>query len=306
MKKITIVGTGPAGLTAAIYAARAGFKPTVYAGLQHGGQLTTTTDIENFPGFSSAIPGPELMAAMTKQAEHVGATIIYDTITKVDFSQKTLVMWAENTRIESSVVIISTGATAKTLALPDEAKLMGRGVSTCATCDGFFFKGKRVAVIGGGDSAMEEALYLANLCSEVLLIHRRGEFRASKIMLERAEKHPKITFKTPYTVSKLLADAAGLSGIRCLNTVDESSEDLPLDGLFYGIGHTPNSEVFKPYIATDDHGYIRVHDYTKTNVPGVFAAGDIADPVFKQAVTAAGMGCQAAIQATKYIEEQGH
>jgi thioredoxin reductase (NADPH) len=306
MNQLTIVGTGPAGLTAAIYAARAGIKPVVYAGLQHGGQLTTTTDIENFPGFSKAIPGPLLMAEMTKQAENVGATIIYETITKVDFSQRPLLLWAEDRKIQSQAVIISTGATAKTLNLPDEGKLMGRGVSTCATCDGFFFKGKRVAVVGGGDSAMEEALYLANLCSEVVLIHRRHEFRASKIMLERAQKHPNITFKAPFEVSKLLADASGLTGIRCVSTADNSVENMPLDGLFYGIGHTPNSEVFKSFVEVDSHGYIKVHDYTKTNVPGVFAAGDIADPVFKQAVTAAGLGCQAAMQATKYLEEFGH
>ena len=306
MNEVTIVGTGPAGLTAGIYTARAGLKPGIYAGIQHGGQLTTTTEVENFPGFAKGIMGPELMTEMTSQAERVGASVIYEEITKVDFSSQPLKLWSDDKLIESRTVIIATGASAKTLGLPDEGKLMGRGVSTCATCDGFFYKDKKVAVVGGGDSAMEEALYLANLCSEVLLIHRRNGFKASNIMLERAKKHPKIKFMIPYTVTETLADQTGLTGIKVQNLSDQSVQDIELDGLFYAIGHTPNSSIFAPYVDLDDHGYLKVEEFTKTKVPGVFGAGDIADPVFKQAITAAGMGCQAAIQAAKFIEEWEH
>ena len=306
MNEVTIVGTGPAGLTAGIYTARAGLKPVIYAGIQHGGQLTTTTEVENFPGFAKGIMGPELMTEMTSQAERVGATLVYEEITKVDFSSQPLKLWSDDKLIESRTVIIATGASAKTLGLPDEGKLMGRGVSTCATCDGFFYKDKKVAVVGGGDSAMEEALYLANLCSEVLLLHRRDGFRASNIMLERAKKHPKIKFMIPYTVTETLSDQTGLTGIKVQNLSDNSVQDIELDGLFYAIGHNPNSSIFAPYVDLDEHGYLKVEEFTKTKVPGVFGAGDIADPVFKQAITAAGMGCQAAIQAAKFIEEWEH
>lgn len=305
MNQVTIIGTGPAGLTAAIYAARAGFKPVVYAGIQHGGQLTTTTEVENFPGFENGIMGPKLMQDMTAQAERVGAKIIYAEITKVDFSDSDcLKLWSGEELIESKSVIISTGATAKTLNLPNESSLMGRGISTCATCDGFFYKGKEVIIVGGGDSAMEEAIYLANLCKKVTLIHRRDVFKASKIMLERAQKHPNIEFKVPYTVVETLSDKMGLTGVKLKNLATEEVSEMNIDGLFYAIGHTPNSELFNDYVKTDKHGYISVTDGTKTNVPGVFAAGDIADPVFKQAITAAGLGCQAAILASRFLEEQ--
>ena len=303
MKKVVIIGTGPAGLTSAVYAARAGFKPVVYTGVQHGGQLTTTTEVENFPGFAKGIQGPQLMSEMTAQAERVGAEVVHEEITRVDFRQKPLKLWAGNKPIEAGAVIIATGATAKTLKLEGEEKLMGRGVSTCATCDGFFYKDKKVMVIGGGDSAMEEALYLANLCQEVLLVHRRGSFRASKIMLERAQKHPGIRFMVPYTVVRLLSDDQGLTGVELEDGRSLERHTIRLDGLFYGIGHQPNSALFKDYVDLDEHGYILVQNFTQTKSPGVFAAGDIADPVFKQAVTAAGMGCQAALQAAKYIEE---
>lgn len=306
MNEVTIVGTGPAGLTAGIYAARAGLKPVIYAGIQHGGQLTTTTEVENFPGFSEGIMGPALMKEMTSQAERVGATLVYEEITKVDFTSQPLKLWSDDKLIESRTVIIATGATAKTLGLENEAKLMGRGVSTCATCDGFFYKDKKVAVVGGGDSAMEEALYLANLCSELLLIHRRDVFRASNIMLERAKKHPKIKFMLPYTVTETLFDQTGLTGIKVQNLADKTEESIALDGLFYAIGHTPNSAIFSSFVDLDEHGYLKVAEFTKTKVPGVFGAGDIADPVFKQAITAAGMGCQAAMQAAKFIEEWEH
>ena len=303
MENVVIVGTGPAGLTAAIYTARAGLKPVVYAGIQHGGQLTTTTDVENFPGFKEPVMGPTLMNDMTAQATRVGAEIKYEEITKVDFNDpQNLKVYAGDHEIATKTVIISTGATAKTLGLEGEAELMGKGLSTCATCDGFFYRNKKVMVVGGGDSAMEEATYLANLCSEVILVHRRDGFRASKIMVDRAKNHPKIHFKIPFVISKTLSNEQGLTGVELENYETGEKENVELDGLFYAIGHQPNSEIFLPFVSTDDHGYIEVDDFVKTKSPGVFAAGDIADPTFKQAVTAAGMGCQAAITAARYIE----
>lgn len=302
VKDVVIVGTGPAGLTAAIYCARASLKPVIYAGLQHGGQLTTTTDVENFPGFENGIMGPKLMADMTAQAERFGTEVLYEMVTKVDLSGDIKKLWLGDTEVHAKAVIISTGATARTLGLANEKELMGRGLSTCATCDGFFYRGKKVAVIGGGDSAMEEASYLAKLADEVYLIHRRDYFRASEIMVDRAKADPKIKFMVPYGVTETLYNDMGLTGIKLKNTETGKEEDLMIDGLFYAIGHNPNSEVFKPYVDTDEHGYIVVNDFTKTKTPGVFAAGDIADPNFKQAITAAGMGCQAAIQAQHYIE----
>ncbi len=302
VKDVVIVGTGPAGLTAAIYCARASLKPVVYAGLQHGGQLTTTTEVENFPGFENGIMGPKLMADMTAQAERFGTEVIYEMVTKVDLSGDIKKLWLGETEVHAKAVIISTGATARTLGLAHEKELMGRGLSTCATCDGFFYRGKKVAVVGGGDSAMEEASYLAKLADEVYLIHRRDYFRASEIMVDRAKADPKIKFMVPYGVTETLFNDMGLTGIKVKNVETGEEEELAIDGLFYAIGHNPNSEIFKPYVDTDEHGYIVVNDFTKTKTPGVFAAGDIADPNFKQAITAAGMGCQAAIQAQHYIE----
>ncbi len=299
---ITIIGTGPAGLTAAIYAARGGAKPVIYAGMQHGGQLTTTTEIENFPGFKDPIMGPQLMADMTAQAERVGTRLEYDEITRVDFSGKIKKLWAGDKEIQSKTVIIATGATAKTLGLPNEDKLMGRGLSTCATCDGFFYKNKRVALVGGGDSAMEEANYLAKLCSEVFLLHRRPVFKASSIMLERAKKNPRIKFMVPYGIEDTVAAEHGLTAIVIKNLDTGKTEQLKVDGLFMAIGHTPNSAVFKQYVDTDPAGYV-LADHTRTKTPGIFAAGDISDSTFRQAVTAAGMGCQAAILALRYLEE---
>jgi thioredoxin reductase (NADPH) len=304
MNNVTIIGTGPAGLTAAIYCARAGLAPVIYTGLQHGGQLTTTTDIENFPGFSNAIGGAKLMEEMTEQARRVGATIVMNEIQKVDFSTPHLKLWTDDGElIESKSVIIATGATAKTLGLQNEERLMGRGISTCATCDGFFYKNKTVLVVGGGDTAMEESLYLANLCKEVILVHRRDEFRASPIMLSRAQKHPKIRFLVPYVVQKPIDDGNELKGVVLENLQTKETINFECDGLFYGIGYKPNSEIFSSYLDTDPNGYLLVSNVTKTKAPGVFAAGDISDSVFRQAVTAAGMGCQAAIQATRYLEE---
>jgi len=301
--KVTIVGTGPAGLTAAIYAARAGLEPVVYAGLQHGGQLTTTTEIENFPGFAHGVMGPALMTEMSAQAERVGAKIVYEEVTTTDLSVRPFKLQIGDKTVLTETLIIATGATAKTLGLPREAQLMGKGISTCATCDGFFYKGKKVAVVGGGDTAMEEANYLAKLCSEVILIHRRPQFKASKIMLERAQKNPKIKFLVPYGVECALEGPTGVNGIRVKNLDTGKEEDIALDGLFMAIGHSPNSKPFAKFMDLDDHGYVKIHDFTRTKVPGVFAAGDIADPHFRQAITAAGMGCQAAIQAQRYLEE---
>ncbi len=304
INEVTIIGTGPAGLTAAIYAARAALSPVIYAGIQHGGQLTTTTEVENFPGFEHGILGPKLMTDMTAQAERFGTKIHYEEITKVDFSSQPLKLWSGDTLIESKSVIIATGATAKTLGLKTESALMGRGLSTCATCDGFFYRNKRVVVAGGGDSAMEEANYLSKICSEVILIHRRNDFRASKIMAERARSNPKITIMTPWIVEDTIADQTGLIGIKLKHAETGEIKTLETTSLFMAIGHTPNSTLFKPWVDTDNHGYIKTTDHTATKTPGVFAAGDIADPLFKQAITAAGLGCQAAMQAAKFLE--GH
>ncbi|MFK7873761.1 MAG: thioredoxin-disulfide reductase [Oligoflexales bacterium] len=303
MEKVTIIGTGPAGLTAAIYTARAGLKPLIFGGHEPGGQLTTTTEVENFPGFAEGIMGPQLMLDMTKQAERVGARVRNEYVDRFDLSKKPVQMWIGDEKIETDTLIIATGATAKTLGLPMEKELMGKGISTCATCDGFFFRNKDVMVVGGGDSAMEEATYLARICRKVYLVHRRSEFKASKIMLERAQSTENIEFLVPWTPVTPLADATGLTGVELCNTETQETKSLKVDGLFYGIGHQPNSAMFKPWVETDTHGYIHTTQNVNTNVPGVFAAGDIADPLYKQAITAAGMGCQAALQASRYLEE---
>ena len=298
---LVIVGSGPAGLTAAVYAGRAMFKPIVFAGIQPGGQLTTTTEVENFPGFSQGIMGPQLMQDMDAQAQRFGAEIRYDTIQRVDFTGKIKKLYTGDEEVLAKAVIIATGATALTLNIPGEKALMGRGVSTCATCDGFFYRNKRVAVIGGGDSAMEEAQYLASLCQKVVLIHRREEFRASPIMVERVKSNAKIELKVPFTVSEPISDKSGLTGIKVVNLLTHATEEIVVDGLFYAIGHKPNAELFLPFVDVDEQGYIKTREYTKTKTDGIFAAGDVADPKFKQAVTAAGMGCQAALQAQHYL-----
>lgn len=302
--EVVIIGTGPAGLTAAIYAARANLNPVIYAGSMHGGQLTTTTEVENFPGFEHGIMGPKLMADMTAQAERVGTKIFYETISKIDCSKRPFTLWADGKEVKANSIIIATGATAKTLGLPDEASLMGRGLSTCATCDGFFYRGKVVAVAGGGDSAMEEANYLSKIASKVYLIHRRPEFRASKIMVDRVMANPNIQLMIPYTVERATADDSGVNGLILKNLETGASESLKLSGFFMAIGHTPNSGPFLPWVDVDSHGYIKTTHFTATKTPGLFAAGDIADPTFKQAITAAGMGCQAAMQAQRFLE--GH
>lgn len=302
---VIIIGTGPAGLTAAIYVARSGLKPVVFTGMQPGGQLTTTTEVENFPGFPHGIMGPKLMEDMKAQGERFGTEFIADNVVSVDFSKWPLTVRSETQTFSAGSVIIATGATAKTMGLPREAELMGKGVSTCATCDGFFYKNKIVAVAGGGDTAMEEACYLAKLCKKVYLIHRRDQFRASEIMLKRAQSTPNIEFLIPYEVKGLVSNAMGLTGLEIYSTVEKQPKTLTVDGFFMAIGHKPNSDLFKDYLDIDDHGYIIRTEHCATKVPGVFAAGDIADTVFKQAVTAAGMGCQAGMQSVRFLEEKG-
>lgn len=303
---VVIIGTGPAGLTAAIYVARSGYKPVVFTGMQPGGQLTTTTEVENFPGFPHGIMGPKLMEDMKAQGERFGSEFIADNVTKVDFSRWPLEVSTDSETFLAGAVIISTGATAKTLGLPQEAELMGKGVSTCATCDGFFYRNKTVAVAGGGDTAMEEATYLAKLCKKVYLIHRRDQFRASEIMLARAKNTVNIEFLVPYEVSRLISNATGLTGLELYSNLEKQTRTLEVDGFFMAIGHKPNSDIFRNYLDVDDHGYIVRTHHCATKVPGVFAAGDIADTVFKQAVTAAGMGCQAGMQSVKFLEDKGH
>jgi len=307
--KVAIIGSGPAGLTAAIYAARANLSPVVFEGLQPGGQLTITTEVENFPGFEHGIQGPELMDIMRKQAHRFGAQSIYKDITEVDFSKRPFKLKSYDEEYFADAVIISTGASARLLGIESEAKYMGYGVSACATCDGFFFKGLKVLVVGGGDTAMEEANFLTKFASEVTIIHRRDEFRASKIMLDRAKKNPKIKFLTNKVIKEVLGVEEGgkkrMTGVLLEDTRDHSVTQLDADGLFIAIGHKPNTELFKKYLEMDETGYLIVKPgSTYTNVEGVFAAGDVADKKYRQAITAAGTGCMAALDAERWLEAQ--
>ncbi|MFA6834377.1 MAG: thioredoxin-disulfide reductase [Bacteroidaceae bacterium] len=304
-----IIGSGPAGYTAAIYAGRANLSPVLYEGLQPGGQLTTTTDVENFPGYPQSITGTELMEDLKKQAERFGSDIRFGMATASDLSKAPYKITIDEKKvIEADTVIISTGATAKYLGLEDEKKYQGMGVSACATCDGFFYRNKEVAVVGGGDTACEEALFLASLASKVYLVVRKDYLRASKIIQERVFKNDKIEVLFEHNAIGLYGDD-GVEGVHLVKRkgeADEEKYDLPISGFFLAIGHTPNSDIFKPYLKTDDVGYILTEPGTpKTNVPGVFAAGDVADPIYRQAVTAAGSGCKAAIEAERYLSEKG-
>lgn len=301
--KVLIIGSGPAGYTAAIYAARAGLKPVLYTGGQPGGQLTITNDVENFPGYADGIKGPEMMVDLQKQAERFGTKVHYGLVTSVDFSgwpHKVVV--DDKQEIIAEAVIIATGATAKYLGIPSETKFANNGVSACAVCDGYFYRGKEVAVVGAGDSAAEESTYLANLCTKVHLIVRRDEMRASKIMQKRVMNTPNIEIHWNSETEEILGNDNGVTGVRIVNNKTGEKKELPIQGFFLAIGHKPNTDIFKQYIDMDETGYIKViPGSTKTNVEGVFAVGDAADKVYRQAVTAAGTGCMGALDAEKFL-----
>lgn len=305
--KCLIIGSGPAGYTAAIYAGRANLAPVVYAGLQLGGQLTTTTEVENFPGYPAGIGGPELMEDLRKQAERFGADIRYGVATAADLSAKPYKITIDDEKvIEAETIIIATGATAKYLGLEDEKKYAGMGVSACATCDGFFYRKKVVAVVGGGDTACEEASYLASLASKVYLIVRKPYLRASKVMQERVMNNEKIEVLFEHNAVGLFGEngVEGVHLVKRMGEADEERYDVAIDGFFLAIGHKPNSDIFKPYVDTDEVGYILTEPGTpRTKVPGVFAAGDVADPHYRQAITAAASGCMAAIEAERYLQQ---
>jgi thioredoxin reductase (NADPH) len=302
--KIVIVGSGPAGLTAAIYAARANLEPVVLAGSAPGGQLMLTSDVENYPGFVEAVQGPDLMAAMRGQAERVGARLFDVDIDRVDFSSRPFRLWARGTEYRAHAVIVATGASALWLGLDSETRLRGRGVSACATCDGFFFRDQEIAVVGGGDTAFEEATFLTRFATKVHLLHRRDTFRASKIMIDRARAHPKIEIHPNTAVEEVLGDAR-VEGLRLRDTTTGAQRTMPVDGLFIAIGYRPNTEAFRDWLEVDEKGYLVVHDETNSKVDGVFVAGDVHDHRYRQAVTAAGDGCKAAIDAERWLEAQG-
>jgi len=303
--KVLILGSGPAGLTAAIYAARANLSPILVAGMQPGGQMTITTDVENYPGFAKTIQGPWLMEQMQAQAEHVGARFMQDTIVSADLSRRPFVLTADSgDTYTADSLIVATGAQARWLGLDSEKKFQGFGVSACATCDGFFFKGKTVAVIGGGNTAVEESLFLAQMADKVTLIHRRDSLRAEKILQDRMRNHPKIEVLWNHAVEEIVGsdNPPSVTGLKLKNTKTGAPGNLAIDGLFIAIGHTPNAELFKGQLDLDAEGYIVTRPgSTETNIPGVFAAGDVQDKIFRQAVTAAGTGCMSALEADKFL-----
>jgi thioredoxin reductase (NADPH) len=301
-----IIGSGPAGYTAAIYASRANLKPVLYQGIQPGGQLTITTEVENYPGYPEGIQGPEMMVDFEKQAARMGADIRFGLATKVDFSTHPYKVWIDDEKlIEADAVIIATGASAKWLGLESEQKLNGYGVSACAVCDGFFFKGKEVAIVGAGDTAAEEALYLSKLCSTVHMLIRRGEMRASKVMQERVLKSPNIKIYWNTDTEEIIGDKR-VESVRIKNNTNGEQQTIPVSGFFVAIGHQPNSEIFKGWLDMDDAGYLKtIPGTSKTNIEGVFASGDVQDKIYRQAVTAAGSGCMAALDAERYLGEKG-
>ncbi len=305
MRNVTIIGSGPAGLTAAIYAARANLSPLLIEGLQAGGQLTTTTEVENYPGFHHAIMGPELMKEMRAQAERFGTEFLAGEVTAVDLKHSPLSLTVNGEeRIETRTLIIASGASAIQLGVPGESRLMGHGVSTCATCDGYFFRGKELVVVGGGDSAMEEATFLTKFATRVFVVHRRNKLRASKIMQDRALKNEKVTFIWNSVVEEILGKEV-VTGVRLRNLQTDLTSDLSCAGMFVAIGHNPNTSLFAGQTEMDTKGYILTKNGTATNVPGVFAAGDVQDSRYRQAVTAAGSGCMAAMDAERYLEALG-
>lgn len=302
IRSVIIVGSGPAGLTAALYSARAELKPLVIAGLNPGGQLMQTTEVENFPGFINGIQGPELMDNMMKQVERFGAEMLMENVVSVDFSARPFKVKTEKTEHLANSVIVATGAEANWLGLPNEQRLRGKGVSACATCDGFFFKGKDVVVIGGGDTAMEEANFLTRFANKVIIVHRRDEFRASKIMVARAKANSKIEFVTNVTVTDVLGENV-VEGVKVKHNQTGEEKIISAQGYFSAIGHTPNTKLFAAAgIETDDKGYIKVKNFTNTNIEGVFVAGDVNDPRYRQAIVAAGWGCMASLDSEKYLE----
>src|SRR5262249_4449058 len=305
MRNMVIIGSGPAGLTAAIYAARANLQPLLIEGKEPGGQLTLTTLVENYPGFGEGIMGPQLMDEMRKQALRFGTEIVTSYVHAVKLNQHPFrIYYGDQEEVLAKTVVIATGSSAKLMGIETELQLMGHGVSTCATCDGFFYRGKEIAVVGGGDSAMEEATFLTKFATKVSLIHRREVFRASKIMQDRAEKNPRINFVLNTVVEDVLGTKSnGVTGLKLRNVKTRDLSELKVEGMFVAIGHNPNTEIFKGQIDLDEKGYIKTQpDSTRTNIPGVFACGDVQDPVFRQAVTAAGSGCIAAIEAERWLE----
>jgi len=303
--KTLIIGSGPAGYTAAIYSSRAGLDPIMLAGLTFGGQLMITTEVENYPGYPEGITGPAMMEDLQKQAERFGTKIHFEDATKVDFSQRPFVIETEEKRFTADAVLVATGASARWIGLESEKRLTNLGVSACATCDGALFRGKPLAVVGGGDTAMEEALFLTRFATEVTVIHRRDELRASKIMQQRALDHEKIKFAWNSVVDEVLGDEF-VTGVRLRDTVSGETSDLDIEGLFVAIGHSPNTELFREKLSLDDAGYIVVEPgTTRTSIEGVYACGDVADPTYRQAVTAAGSGCMAAIDSERWLAEQG-